>query len=325
MGFFIIPLYAFALFFTLFVILITFKLVKKYNLLYLKYYFFFLLTFSLIIMINVGKFHIFVIIQDQPFLLFMLIISCFNLLIYPLFPIVLYSFLHFIMSLMEIEVSSLLKKFQIFFWVVLFLFLIYTTINFQSTKDPFLIMTLYRALGIFIHASLFLVLLILFFNLKNIAETHKRKEIRNFGILYCVCLALTDFVLPQLNNLLGAYHIAVHLLSAPLLQIPPLLYLKRYLHNHYVEATLMENKGENLEFFFKKYKISTREKEVLQLILVGKRNAEIEKALFISPHTVRNHIYNIYQKLGIRNRIQIVNLIHATLRRSKAEIQNNLL
>jgi LuxR family transcriptional regulator of csgAB operon len=38
-------------------------------------------------------------------------------------------------------------------------------------------------------------------------------------------------------------------------------------------------------------------------------NADIEKALYISPHTVKNHIYNIYQKLGVKNRVQISNLI----------------
>ena len=29
---------------------------------------------------------------------------------------------------------------------------------------------------------------------------------------------------------------------------------------------------------------------------------------FISPHTVRNHIYNIYRKTGIRNRFQLLAL-----------------
>ncbi len=57
------------------------------------------------------------------------------------------------------------------------------------------------------------------------------------------------------------------------------------------------------------FKISNREAEILQSILAGRSNDQIAAALFISPSTVRNHISNIYQKLGIRNRIQLLNLL----------------
>ena len=50
--------------------------------------------------------------------------------------------------------------------------------------------------------------------------------------------------------------------------------------------------------------LSDRELEVLKLIAIGKDNAEIAKALFISPKTVKNHISNILMKLQIENRIQ---------------------
>lgn len=57
------------------------------------------------------------------------------------------------------------------------------------------------------------------------------------------------------------------------------------------------------------YRISSREAEILKSILAGRSNDQIAAALFISPSTVRNHISNIYQKLGIRNRIQLLNLL----------------
>ena len=66
---------------------------------------------------------------------------------------------------------------------------------------------------------------------------------------------------------------------------------------------------ENLEKVFKKYSITQREKEIITMILDGAGNKDIEKKLFISSSTVRNHIYNIYQKLGIQNRIELINLI----------------
>ena len=65
---------------------------------------------------------------------------------------------------------------------------------------------------------------------------------------------------------------------------------------------------ENLENIFVKYGISKREQEIIRLLLQGKSNVEIEKELFISVHTVKNHIYNIYQKLHVKNRFQILRL-----------------
>jgi DNA-binding NarL/FixJ family response regulator len=58
-----------------------------------------------------------------------------------------------------------------------------------------------------------------------------------------------------------------------------------------------------------KYNISTREKEIIGRIIKVKSDKEIEQDLFISANTVRNHIYNIFQKIGINNRIQLMNLI----------------
>lgn len=50
--------------------------------------------------------------------------------------------------------------------------------------------------------------------------------------------------------------------------------------------------------------LSTREKEVLRLVVEGKDNATIAQELFISPYTVKNHISNILLKLHVDNRLQ---------------------
>jgi DNA-binding CsgD family transcriptional regulator len=65
----------------------------------------------------------------------------------------------------------------------------------------------------------------------------------------------------------------------------------------------------NLERIFDRYKITPREQEIIHLILEGASNKDIEKKLFISNSTVRNHIYNIYQKLDVQNRLGLINLI----------------
>ena len=53
--------------------------------------------------------------------------------------------------------------------------------------------------------------------------------------------------------------------------------------------------------------ITEREVEILTLLANGFRNKEIADKLFISLHTVKSHIYNIYQKLHVQSRIEAVN------------------
>ena len=50
-----------------------------------------------------------------------------------------------------------------------------------------------------------------------------------------------------------------------------------------------------------KFPVSGREQEVLRLMARGLSNQEIGEQLFISENTVRNHVANIYGKLGVRS------------------------
>ena len=52
--------------------------------------------------------------------------------------------------------------------------------------------------------------------------------------------------------------------------------------------------------------LTTREREVLQLIADGKTSKEIAQLLFISIHTVNNHRKNIKHKLAIRKNTDLV-------------------
>lgn len=52
--------------------------------------------------------------------------------------------------------------------------------------------------------------------------------------------------------------------------------------------------------------LSKREVEVLSMMARGWTNPEISKTLFISPHTVKSHVVNIFNKLGVNHRTQAV-------------------
>ncbi len=52
--------------------------------------------------------------------------------------------------------------------------------------------------------------------------------------------------------------------------------------------------------------LTKREKEVFELLVQDKTTRDIAKDLFISEKTVRNHISNAMQKLGVKGRSQAV-------------------
>jgi len=51
--------------------------------------------------------------------------------------------------------------------------------------------------------------------------------------------------------------------------------------------------------------LSTREREVVGLVCQGFRNKEIAEKMFISEQTVKNHLHNIFDKLGVSDRLEL--------------------
>lgn len=56
----------------------------------------------------------------------------------------------------------------------------------------------------------------------------------------------------------------------------------------------------------KKKILTDREQEVFELLVKNKTTTEIAKKLQISEKTVRNHVSNAIQKLGVKGRAQAI-------------------
>jgi DNA-binding NarL/FixJ family response regulator len=80
--------------------------------------------------------------------------------------------------------------------------------------------------------------------------------------------------------------------------------------------------GESLEEVLGRFDLTEREDEILRLVLQGARNKDIEKKLFISASTVRNHLYNIYQKLGVGSRLELISRIAREAREKRERTPN---
>lgn len=56
-------------------------------------------------------------------------------------------------------------------------------------------------------------------------------------------------------------------------------------------------------------KLTKRERQILKLIKEGATNLDIATALDVSEHTVKSHLYNVYKKIGVRNRLEASNWV----------------
>lgn len=77
-----------------------------------------------------------------------------------------------------------------------------------------------------------------------------------------------------------------------------------------------------LILFYRKYQsnafrptcgLTNREMEIISLLSNGFSNQQIAEKLFVSEHTVKSHLYNIFRKINVHNRIQALNWIHQNL------------
>jgi DNA-binding NarL/FixJ family response regulator len=71
--------------------------------------------------------------------------------------------------------------------------------------------------------------------------------------------------------------------------------MSKYIFEHSGSETPSKNTGGNL---------TERQTEILAMIAVGSTNEEIADKLCISPHTVKTHLYKIFKKINVPNRVQ---------------------
>lgn len=67
----------------------------------------------------------------------------------------------------------------------------------------------------------------------------------------------------------------------------------------------------NIGEIISQYELSNTEKEVLELLAKGLSNAEIAEQRHVSLNTIKTHVSNIYRKIGISRRAELIALFHA--------------
>ena len=66
--------------------------------------------------------------------------------------------------------------------------------------------------------------------------------------------------------------------------------------------------------------LTQREEAIVSLVAEGLKNREIAESLKLSEHTVKNHLFRVFEKLGISNRAELILYLLGTKGSSRNEL-----
>ena len=141
-------------------------------------------------------------------------------------------------------------------------------------------------------------------------NARKRRNLKTFAALLTALLSLavlfaavsfTGFVSKSAVLLIGSLLLVIYILV-------PVLYLRSFMRAFYGEDRRIATNGTPSEDPSSRFGLTNREIEIVRLVCHGRTNHEIAELLFISHQTVKDHIYHVFQKTGVMNRVQLVNL-----------------
>jgi DNA-binding CsgD family transcriptional regulator len=231
----------------------------------------------------------------------------FGLVALPLIAIAFYFYLAFIAGILDEGISPVSRITYIILWmVILASFLIRIQLDLKQ-KNYRISQVLGQVMGAIILVIPIAMLIYLMFRTARSSRGEAKKGLMKFAVVSLVCYVLffAAFSFSQAGSPLR-WAVPFFLLVA---NIAPVLFLRKIL-SRYCRPILPETFADlRMQRFRDQFQLSTREAEILDLLLKGKSNKDIERELFISPHTVRNHVHNIYQKLSVSSRLQLMNLM----------------
>jgi DNA-binding CsgD family transcriptional regulator len=148
------------------------------------------------------------------------------------------------------------------------------------------------------------------FNYKQIGNKDLKRAVNKLALLSLIFLPLFIFetfrpYIPLLKDVLylkmfslPAYFLVVNIFTL-------------FFANQYFNSPSFIEDDKLTEFFIKKYSITEKEIEVIELLLAGLTYKQIAEKLYIANKTVDNHIQNIYRKLEVTSKIQLFNLVRS--------------
>lgn len=160
--------------------------------------------------------------------------------------------------------------------------------------------TIFWALDYFVYAFFSVYRILLF---SDLAKTRRIMYYAGLGLFFG---RLGDSVGSSLSTILAGRVTILVILAALLFIAAIFLFFRLYQSLYMPVPDQPPSEQELFDRFSARYGLSSREQEVLQLLLDKKTSPEIADALFISDRTVKFHIHNLLSKTGCRNRTDLL-------------------
>ncbi len=287
--------------------LLGFLLYLKYKIKTIRHYALFILTTTFTVGFTTvysylsggflaGQYTLHSVWQTIPFLLFEIFLLLIN-----------YSFSRFALGILN-KPFALIN--QIFFAIPCFVVLLsaLTFAYYNFGKDEIMIPpALNSCFGVilgFLFLAFILYSLQIAFNLKKIGNPDLKKALKILALLFIIDMPLQALIVnfnrqPQIIMLTrNLFYFSVNVIS--------IVFAAKYF---FIKTPSIMERIEISEVFVRKFGITDRETEIIALLLSGLSIKEISAKLDRSFKTVNNHIYNIYQKTGAGNKLELLNLI----------------
>lgn len=282
---------------------------------WLKYYIVFLFLFGFLLLIRAIK------------LLSFLAIPLF--LSNSIFNILYYFTLSVSMSLILYFIPAFLYRFLNLKWKVKenVLYLILSVIFFVlSILGIILNFNFYIVANIIFYLLILYLLILGFINYKNIKDEMMKLIVKILGLITISIYPIMVYQLITINKSsldIGSIDITLVLFYIwwNLVMLGFLLwyfiniiknknmFVNESLNNNSNDSKNIENENNEIKKELKEeiINLTKREKQILSYLLSGKTNKEVALILDISLNTVNNHVANIYDKSGVKNRVELVN------------------
>ena len=206
-------------------------------------------------------------------------------------------------ALMTTKVVFKIKRLPRLFWIILsFIYIVegvYIVIQPESITSIYFI---HHIITLLIYGLILSTIVIDVKNLQHVVNPTIRGMLKRVMIVFIIVFSimLIESMLPTEVSIGGPIVVTI-------LHLFGIYYTLKYifLDNEKLTSTSFEK----ISNVLKENNITERETEIILLILESYTNKEISDSLFISEGTVKNHIYNIYKKLDVRNRTELVNYL----------------
>jgi DNA-binding CsgD family transcriptional regulator len=230
----------------------------------------------------------------------------FGLIMVPALIVLCFLFIRLVFALLQRPIPRVLAIVYAVFWGIFFIGFVYAEIQYFQTGSMAatrILETVFQAglTAFFIGAAIFL-----FGRARNLADPERKALAIWLAIVY-----LAGFLIPIVGRVfsLGVSRrwMIFEYLFLLLFNAGVAAFIEVHLRRH--APPLGVGSGDHgAQEVFARFRITRREQDVVRGVLDGRSNAEIAAAFFISEKTVETHIYNVYQKTGVKSRIQLLNL-----------------